>query len=111
LLKIIELNKTINIILYLFIISLVLPSIEKLILNEDITKNYSFVEKTEKESTNSDYDSFDDKIDSDLFNKISCNHTFHEFFNTKINTNTYFYCISYQVKQYKQIFSPPPEKA
>jgi len=103
------LNKIINIVLYLFIISLVLPSIEKLILKEDTTKVYSFVEKNEKESTDSDYDSYDDKIDSDFFSKISCNHTLHEVFNSKLSTNKYFYCILYQTKKYKQIFSPPPE--
>lgn len=86
-----------------------MPSIEKLILKEEATKVYSFVEKNEKESSDSDYDSYDDKIDSAFFSKMACYHSLHEVFNSKLSTNKYFYCILYQTKQHKQIFSPPPE--
>lgn len=101
-------KKITNIILYLFLLSIITPEIQGLF--DDSIKNISFLDsdENEKDADNSEEKELE-KNELDIFDKIIF--TEKIYFSKSINDDriNLFHFLTNHKSQFKEIFSPPPD--
>ena len=103
-------KKLTNIVLYVFLLSIITPTIQCLF--EDSIKTVSFLDVDEnKDDIDNSEEKELEKNEFDFFDKIL--HTEKIYIKTSINDNEVnsFHFLSNHNSQFKEIFSPPPEFA
>lgn len=102
------LKKITNIVLYVFLLSIITPSVRCLF--EDSIKTVSFIDidENEKDVDNSEEKELE-KNEFDFFDKIIFSEKI--YFKSSINNNevNLFHFLDNHNSQFKEIFSPPPE--
>jgi len=104
------LKKLTNIVLYVFLLSIITPTIQCLF--EDSIKTVSFLDVDEnKDDIDNSEEKELEKNEFDFFDKIL--HTEKIYFKTSINDDklNLFHFLSNHYSQFREIFSPPPEFA
>lgn len=101
-------KKITNIILYLFLLSIITPEIQGLF--DDSIKNISFLDsdENEKDADNSEEKELE-KNELDIFDKIIF--TEKIYFSNSVNYDVVnlFHFLRNHNSQFKEIFSPPPD--
>lgn len=103
-------KKLTNIVLCVFLLSIITPTIQCLF--EDSIKTISFLDVDEnKDDIDNSEEKELEKNEFDFFDKIL--HTEKIYFKTSLNDNeeNLFHFLSNHNSQFKEIFSPPPEFA
>lgn len=101
-------KKISNIILIIFLISLVTPTIQSLFKEKKTIESVCDIEKTEKEKDNSEEKELE-KNEMELFDKILLSDKILFIPTFQLENEIYFHFLNNHNSQFKEIFSPPPE--